>query len=1366
MAEEISTFPVLPEPIDSTASQFGPQGQAGFASQFQGDIYSSRGRFGNGTDFWVIDATSMQSANFVTGVSGCQILYNGNVEFNDGYFRGDISAATGTFASAIAIGTSPNWFKVDASGNIWSGANTLALAEVDKFAVTNTGTLYAYNGVIAGTLTIGGRLATIIGGAINADGDFINELINTKLNTDAQTILGSFTFGVSGAIQIGTYVNGVSGDLKISPTGILGRNSANATTFSIDATTGNATFAGSLSAASGTLGSITAGTFTGISISIGSANNIFKADANGIYLGNATFASAPFSVSMAGATKMTSATIGNWTVNTTSIYTGTEDHSGYTANAGDITIYSDGSDSSIHAKNFYIDTAGNFTAVGGTLDGTSSLGGRLASTLASAIDASGHFADSAINTATGVIVTPFTFGVSGALQIGTYENGVSGDLKVSPNGILARSSTGATTFSIDGTTGVAVLNGLVVGTNVGLGIARQTFTAEPTTPYYVGDLWAAGSSGDLKRCITQRLTGAYQAGDWDLASKYTDDSGVTTIIGSTVTTSFVNALNVNAATVSASISITTPTITGGTITIGTGDNVFIAGASGIQLGDSTFADAPFRVSMAGALNATSATITGALTAGAGSSLPATYISGTVDLDNTNISAQGWTNTCVFSATDYRVVAWDTGVITTAAGTAYNITGANTGNMSASTSYYIYLDIAVSETLLQVTTTAGTAVGSGKILVATAYANSDTTSKAQFQVFGGAGGVRLFVDNISANSASTNEFISNSAQIANLVVTDAKINTLAVSKLTTGTFTSKTMTLAVAGGTGDSYLNAGKTDFDNTVSGFILGLDDSDSDKAKFYIGNTTDYFNFNGANVSFRTTLADAITIDYGSNILLQEGGSIKFTSVTAPTACTATLSATGIIDSYSETNVDAFYSISGTELSWGQSFNGLFGTLDKCKFYVKKTGSPTGNAIAKIYAHSGVYGTSSIPTGDALAISDNLDVSGLVDGDQLATFTFSGVNKITFVQDTKYVLVIYYASSAGGNYLSIGLDSSASSADGNACEYVTPTGWEYFASDLAFYVYNDAGLIDNGTHSYAVTFVNPSGETEIGAESNTVTVDATHKQINLSNIPVSSSGSVTARKIYRGLTNSNDYRLLTTINDNVTTTYTDEKADADLTGLMANFKENNAFGKIFIDGIKSLSLGEKNTYVGQYAGFSNSNGFWNTAVGCLALNSITEGTSNTAMGRGALYNHTVGNLNSAFGGNTLEQNIDGDQNTAIGYGAGYSGTHGDGNIFLGYYAGYYETGSNKLFIDNQERTDEATTRTSALIYGVFNATPSSQTLTLNAAVDALVSYSVAGTKVVGTQVSAIGLNAKSDADKITDIITALRAHGLIGPNA
>jgi len=47
---------------------------------------------------------------------------------------------------------------------------------------------------------------------------------------------------------------------------------------------------------------------------------------------------------------------------------------------------------------------------------------------------------------------------------------------------------------------------------------------------------------------------------------------------------------------------------------------------------------------------------------------------------------------------------------------------------------VYFDVAVS-TAFQVTTTMTTAVGVGKILVAVAYPNTDTASKAQLQAFG-------------------------------------------------------------------------------------------------------------------------------------------------------------------------------------------------------------------------------------------------------------------------------------------------------------------------------------------------------------------------------------------------------------------------------------------------------------------------------------------------------------------------------------------------------------------------------------------------------------------------------------------------------
>lgn len=55
---------------------------------------------------------------------------------------------------------------------------------------------------------------------------------------------------------------------------------------------------------------------------------------------------------------------------------------------------------------------------------------------------------------------------------------------------------------------------------------RRVFVTQPTTPYDVGDLWTQGTSGELMRCINARLSGAYVAGDWDKAVKYTDDTAV------------------------------------------------------------------------------------------------------------------------------------------------------------------------------------------------------------------------------------------------------------------------------------------------------------------------------------------------------------------------------------------------------------------------------------------------------------------------------------------------------------------------------------------------------------------------------------------------------------------------------------------------------------------------------------------------------------------------------------------------------------------------------------------------------------------------------------------------------------------------
>jgi hypothetical protein len=78
--------------------------------------------------------------------------------------------------------------------------------------------------------------------------------------------------------------------------------------------------------------------------------------------------------------------------------------------------------------------------------------------------------------------------------------------------------------------------------------------------------------------------------------------------------------SITGATGTFSGSLSGATITGGTITIGSSNNVFKADSNGIYLGNATFSSAPFRVTTAGVLAATGASISGVLTAGVNSTI--------------------------------------------------------------------------------------------------------------------------------------------------------------------------------------------------------------------------------------------------------------------------------------------------------------------------------------------------------------------------------------------------------------------------------------------------------------------------------------------------------------------------------------------------------------------------------------------------------------------------------------------------------------------------------------------------------------------------------------------------------------------------
>jgi len=162
---------------------------------------------------------------------------------------------------------------------------------------------------------------------------------------------------------------------------------------------------------------------------------------------------------------------------------------------------------------------------------------------------------------------------------------------------------------------------------------------------------------------------------------------------------------------------------------------------------------------------------------------------------------------------------------------------------------------------------------------------------------------------------------------------------------------------------------------------------------------------------------------------------------------------------------------------------------------------------------------------------------------------------------------------------------------------------------------------------------------------------------------------------------------------------------------------------------------GSANVAIGSWALDANTTGYWNFALGAFALTTNTIGSSNVAIGKQTMSENTEGAQNVAIGTYALQMNTSGNFNTAIGYealrssaqrtsantvigyaagryassssnvflgyqaGRGNDAYTGGSNVFIGYQSGYYETGSNKLYIENSDAASST-----ALIYGEFDS--------------------------------------------------------------
>jgi hypothetical protein len=108
-----------------------------------------------------------------------------------------------------------------------------------------------------------------------------------------------------------------------------------------------------------------------------------------------------------------------------------------------------------------------------------------------------------------------------------------------------------------------------------------------------------------------------------------------------------------------------------------------------------------------------------------------------------------------------------------------------------------------------------------------------------------------------------------------------------------------------------------------------------------------------------------------------------------------------------------------------------------------------------------------------------------------------------------------------------------------------------------------------------------------------------------------------------------------------------------------------------------SNTTGYANTFVGRNAGDSNEDGFYNTFVGRSAGSANTSGRSNTFIGDEAGLYNTTGLCNTFIGNIAGRAHVTGDLNTFMGFQAGASADSSRQNTFLGAWAGHYTHDGN-----------------------------------------------------------------------------------------
>jgi hypothetical protein len=147
---------------------------------------------------------------------------------------------------------------------------------------------------------------------------------------------------------------------------------------------------------------------------------------------------------------------------------------------------------------------------------------------------------------------------------------------------------------------------------------------------------------------------------------------------------------------------------------------------------------------------------------------------------TSKSILGWTTNIDFTAEAYNQIKFTNGNITFSNGESTSIVNGGIKTITGRTFFYYNGTASI-----QTTSSETTAIGQGKILLCVADINSDTDKLAEFQVFGGRGGIGKMItaDYIAADTITANEIFANT-----ITANEIAASTITADEIATGTIT--------------------------------------------------------------------------------------------------------------------------------------------------------------------------------------------------------------------------------------------------------------------------------------------------------------------------------------------------------------------------------------------------------------------------------------------------------------------------------------------------------------------------------------------------------------------------------------------------